>query len=70
MFVISLRLNNYLRQKTMHETIPDNKISKINKVDKLEEPTVLKKSNKQTPAVSDLPSMIDLDIEKGAIESS
>ncbi len=70
MFVISLRLNNYLRQKIMHETIPDNKISKISKVDKLEEPTVLKKSNKQPPVVSDLPSMIDLDIEKGAIESS
>lgn len=70
MFVISLRLNNYLRQKIMHETIPDNKISKINKVDKVEEPKVVKKSNKQSTAVPDLPSMIDLDIEKGAIESS
>ncbi len=54
----------------MHETIPDNKISKINKVDKQEEQTVVKKSNKQPTGVPDLPSMIDLDIEKGAIESS
>lgn len=54
----------------MHETIPDNKISKINKVDKQETPPVTKKIIKQPPAFSELPSMIDLDIEKGALENS
>jgi hypothetical protein len=37
MFVISLRLNVYLRQKVMHETLPDNKINKISKVNEREE---------------------------------
>lgn len=52
----------------MHETIPDNKISKINKVEKQEEPT--SKKNLKQPVTSELPSMIDLDIEKGTIDTS
>jgi hypothetical protein len=67
MFVISLRLNVYLRQKVMHETLPDNKINKISKVNEREEKGSAPTKKKDIPKDT---SMIDLDIGNTSLDNS